>query len=222
MKALILAAGFGSRLAPLTDNCPKSFVKVCGKPIIVKQIENTDTGSIEVVETEVVRQVVSKETADKVKNMMLSVVTDGTGKRAQVAGYSIGGKSGTSEPRPDKKEEGYAASFIAASPIENTQLVVLFTLYGLQESADHQGGQVAAPFVSKILSETLPYLGIESTAATEEVIESTNSLITEEGRSTTSPAAIRLYTFAGNILIFAISILRVYFFFQIQLHIHIY
>lgn len=179
----LATTSFGQRfeISPLQLVTAISAICNDGKlvePKIVKQIENTDTGSIEVIETEVVRQVVSKETADKVKNMMLSVVTDGTGKRAQVAGYSIGGKSGTSEPRPDKKEEGYAASFIAASPIENTQLVVLFTLYGLQENADHQGGQVAAPFVSKILSETLPYLGIESTAATEEVIESTNSLIT--------------------------------------------
>ena len=137
------------------------------KPKIVKQIENTDTGSIEVIDTEVIRQVISKETADKVKNMMLSVVTDGTGRSAQILGYSIGGKSGTSEPRPDKKEEGYVASFLAASPIENTRVVVLLAIYGLQESADHQGGQVAAPIVSQILSEVLPYLGIESTATTE-------------------------------------------------------
>ncbi len=137
------------------------------KPKIVKQVKNTDTGSVEVVDTEIIRQVVSKDTADKVKNMMLSVVTDGTGRSAKVAGYSIGGKSGTSEPRPDKKEEGYVASFLAASPIENTQVVVLFALYGLNESADHQGGQVAAPFVSQILSEILPYLGIESTENSE-------------------------------------------------------
>lgn len=148
------------------------------KPKIVKQVENTDTGSIEVVETEVVRQVISKETADSVKNMMLSVVTDGTGRSAQVAGYSIGGKSGTSEPRPDKEEEGYVASFIAASPIENTQVVVLFALYGLQESADHQGGQVAAPFVSQILSEILPYLGIESTENSETTTEIDETLRT--------------------------------------------
>lgn len=148
------------------------------KPKIVKQVENTDTGSIEVVETEVVRQVISKETADSVKNMMLSVVTDGTGRSSQVAGYSIGGKSGTSEPRPDKKEEGYVASFIAASPIENTQVVVLFALYGLQESADHQGGQVAAPFVSQILSEILPYLGIESTENSETTTEIDETLRT--------------------------------------------
>lgn len=148
------------------------------KPQIVKQVENTDTGSIEIVGTEVVRQVVSKETADKVKNMMLSVVTDGTGRSAKVAGYSIGGKSGTSEPRPDKKDEGYVASFIAASPIENTQVVVLLALYGLQESADHQGGQVAAPFVSQILSEILPYIGIESTENSETTTEIDESLRT--------------------------------------------
>lgn len=138
------------------------------EPKIVKQIENTDTGSIEVIETKRVRQVISKETADSVKNMMLSVVTDGTGRNARVAGYSIGGKSGTSEPRANHEEEGYVASFIAASPIENTQVVVLFALYGLQDYANHQGGQVAAPYVRQILSEVLPYLGIESTETVEE------------------------------------------------------
>ena len=148
------------------------------KPKVVKQVENTDTGSIEVVETEIVRQVISKETADNVKNMMLSVVTDGTGRSSRVAGYSIGGKSGTSEPRPDKKEEGYVASFIAASPIENTQVVVLFALYGLNENADHQGGQVAAPFVSQILSEILPHLGIESTENSETTQKIDDSLRT--------------------------------------------
>lgn len=179
----LATTSFGQRfeISPLQLVTAISAICNDGKlvePKIVKQIENTDTGSIEVIETEVVRQVISKETADKVKNMMLSVVTDGTGKRAQVAGYSIGGKSGTSEPRSDKEEEGYAASFIAASPIENTQVVVLFTLYGLQSSAAHQGGQVAAPFVSKILTKTLPYLGIESTATAEEELQTTNSLIT--------------------------------------------
>ena len=179
----LATTSFGQRfeISPLQLVTAISAICNDGKlvePKIVKQIENTDTGSIEVIETEVIRQVISKETADKVKNMMQSVVTDGTGKRAQVAGYSIGGKSGTSEPRPDRVQDGYAASFIAASPIENTQVVVLFTLYGLQGNADHQGGQVAAPFVSKILTETLPYLGIESTATAEEELQSINSLIT--------------------------------------------
>ena len=137
------------------------------EPKIVKQIENTDTGSIDVVETTKIRQVISKDTADKVKNMMLSVVTDGTGRNAKVAGYSIGGKSGTSEPKENHKEEGYVASFIAASPIENTQVVVLVALYGLSESADHQGGQVAGPVAAQILSEVLPYLGIESSETPE-------------------------------------------------------
>lgn len=138
------------------------------EPKIVKQIENTDTGSVEVVETKKIRQVISKETADSVKDMMLSVVTDGTGRNAKIAGYSIGGKSGTSEPRANREEDGYVASFIAASPIENTQVVVLGVLYGLQDYASHQGGQVVAPYVRQILSEVLPYLGIESTETVEE------------------------------------------------------
>ena len=92
---------------------------------------------------------------------MESVVIDGTGKHAKVEGYSIGGKSGTSEPTEDKKEEGYVASFIAISPIENTQVVCLVIVYGLTGD-NHQGGQVAGPVAAQILSEVLPIMGVTS------------------------------------------------------------
>ncbi len=146
------------------------------EPKIVKQVKNTDTGSIEVIETEKVRQVISKDTADKIKNMMLSVVENGTGRNARVEGYSIGGKSGTSEPKPNHEEDGYVASFVAVSPIENTQVVVLFALYGLPKEVDHQGGQVAAPFTAKILSEVLPILGIDSTETPDTITTSNSGL----------------------------------------------
>ena len=132
------------------------------KPKIVKQIENTDTKSIEVIETEQIRQVISKSTSGKVKDMMQSVVTDGTGKHAAIEGYSIGGKSGTSEPRQGHEEDGYVASFIGISPIENTQVVCLVTLYGIKDPEHHQGGQQAGPVVSQILTEILPILGVTS------------------------------------------------------------
>ena len=132
------------------------------KPKIVNKIENTDTGSVEVVETQRIRQVISKTTADQIKNMMQSVVTDGTGKHAAVSGYSIGGKSGTSEPPVGRESDGYVASFVAISPIENTQVVLLVAVYGLQEYQNHQGGQTAGPVASQILSEVLPYMGVTS------------------------------------------------------------
>ena len=137
------------------------------KPKIVKQIENTDTGSIEVVETEKIRQVISKKTASDVKDMMQSVVEDGTGRQAKIEGYSIGGKSGTSEPTIANQSDGYVASFIAISPIENTQVVCLVAVYGLQEQANHQGGQIAGPIAHKIFSQILPILGITSSTTPE-------------------------------------------------------
>ena len=139
------------------------------KPKIVKQIENTDTKSIEVVETKRIRQVISKSTSEKIKNMMQSVVTDGTGRHAAVPGYSIGGKSGTSEPRVGHEEDGYVASFIAISPIENTQVVCLVALYGIKDPEHHQGGQQAGPYASLILKEVLPLLGVTSESNEENI-----------------------------------------------------
>ena len=140
------------------------------KPRIVNKIENTDENSIETVEVEEVRQVISLDTSQKMKNMMQSVVTDGTGRYAKVEGYSVGGKSGTSEPPVGKPEEGYVASFIAISPIENTQVVVLVILYD-PHGDSHQGGQTAGPVAGQILSEVLPILGIPSDATETANIE---------------------------------------------------
>lgn len=129
------------------------------KPQIVKSMTNTDTGEVTDFDKKVVRQVISSKTADKIKSMMESVVTDGTGQNAKVEGYSIGGKSGTSEPIAGNEEAGYTSSFAAITPIENTQVVILVTLYDPQ-GGSHQGGQTAAPVVSNILSKILPYLGL--------------------------------------------------------------
>ncbi len=130
------------------------------KPKIVKSMTNTDTGETTNFETTKIRQVLSSQTANQVKSMMKSVVTDGTGKNAQVQGYSIGGKSGTSEPVVGDTSSGYTTSFAAISPIENTQVAILVTLYD-PKGDSHQGGQTAAPVVSNILSEVLPAMGIE-------------------------------------------------------------
>ena len=135
------------------------------QPRIVKSIENTDTGTITTVEPKSVRQVVSAETAEQVRSMMESVVVEGGGKYGQVAGYSIGGKTGTSEPSPGKEEEGNVASFLAIAPVENTKVSVLLTLYGPNESNNY-GGQIAAPVVAQVLSEVLPYLEIPSNNST--------------------------------------------------------
>lgn len=132
------------------------------KPRIVKEITNTDTGAVTTVDTEEVRQVISSETATKIKSMMESVVETGTGKRGSVAGYTVGGKTGTSEPISGKEDtDGYVASYVAISPVEDTQIVLLLTLYK-PPTDNHQGGTLAGPVVSQMLSEILPYLEIPS------------------------------------------------------------
>ena len=145
-------------------------------PHIVKSIENTDTGTITNIETKVERQVISKDTSDKMKSIMKDVVEVGGGTYAHVQGYTIGGKTGTSEPDPNHKENGYVSSFLAIAPVENTKLVVLLTLYAPQ-TKNYYGGKIAAPVVSQILSEVLPYMNIPSNdiaTAKEDLISTPN------------------------------------------------
>ena len=166
------------------------------KPNIIKSITNTDTGAVTETEPTEVRQVISKSTAEQIKSMMESVVLEGTGKNVQVSGYSIGGKSGTSEPTEANKDDGYVSSFVAISPIEDTQVVILLTLYDPQNKEyGYQGGSVAAPTVSQMLSEILPYLGIPSDTTDN---TNTDNLITvPDIRNKTVTEAKKLLTDAG-------------------------
>ena len=141
------------------------------QPQIVDHITNTDTGEVTTFSTTETRQVFSKETADKVASMMESVVEIGTGKKVKyddsikesMSGYSIGGKTGTSEPiNGNSNGDGYVASFLAISPVENTKIVLLVILKNPGEGVNHNGGQIAAPTAGKMLSEILPYMGIEN------------------------------------------------------------
>ena len=136
------------------------------QPQIVESITNVDTGEITTFEPQKVRQVVSKETADQVASMMEAVVTDGTGHKVKtdiegMAQYSVGGKTGTSEPI-NGSTDGYIASFLAISPVENTKIVLLVILDSPGEGVNHNGGQIAAPTAGNMLKQILPYMGIET------------------------------------------------------------
>lgn len=145
------------------------------QPRIVKEIKNTDTGAVTTIEPTAVRQVISKETSETLLDMLQTVVEDGTGKYAQVKGYTIAGKTGTSEPDANDKEKKYVASFVAISPVESPEVVVLVTLYGPQGKS-HSGGTLAGPVVAQILKEVLPELGIPSDASGNETTVETITL----------------------------------------------
>lgn len=131
------------------------------QPRIAKEIKNTDTGAVMTIEQNKIRQVVSKETAESLLDMLETVVDSGTGSHAQVKGYSVAGKTGTSEPDYSDESAMVVASFAGIAPVESPEVVVLVTLYGPDQDNYH-GSTVAAPVVAQILKEVLPYLGIPS------------------------------------------------------------
>ena len=152
------------------------------RPRIAKEIKNTDTGAITTIEPEKVRQVISKQTSETLLDMLETVVDSGTGRYAQVKGYSIAGKTGTSEPDPSDEDAGYVASFVAISPVESPEIVVLVTLYGPQGEYN-SGSTVAAPVVAQILKEVLPYLGITTDTTEEDEVPETISLPNVENKT---------------------------------------
>lgn len=108
------------------------------QPRIVKQIVDSQTGEKRDVEVKIKGQSISKETSEKVLSMMESVVSEGTGKNAKVAGYRIGGKTGTSEDGVNTNK--YVTSFLGVAPIDDPEVVLLVTLYNPTGEGGHQGG----------------------------------------------------------------------------------
>lgn len=162
------------------------------KPRIVKAKIDSKTGEKVEIPVEKEENVISKETANNVLSMMNTVVDVGTGKNAQVKGYSIGGKTGTSEDGVNTNK--YVTSFVGVAPIEDPQIVLLVTLYNPTGEGGHQGGGVAAPIGGQLFSEILPYIDAQKNeeAETIEDIEVPNveGLTIEEARKTLKDAGL--------------------------------
>ncbi len=140
------------------------------QPRIVKQIINTETGEVKNIEPIKGERVISEDTSKKVLSMMESVVADGTGRNGKIAGYSVGGKTGTSEDGVNTNK--YIASFVGVTPVSNPELVILVVLNNPTGEGGHGGGGVATPVASKILTEVLSYLEVAKDQVSEEDIKS--------------------------------------------------
>lgn len=140
------------------------------EPYIVSEIVDADGNTVMKAEPTVVRQTISKETSDTMRTLIESVVTEGTAKNAQVAGFSIGGKTGTSEKIDVFDENGQRVqdkivSFVGIAPMNDPEYIVLVALdTPSRETGIYiSGGVMAAPTVGAVMADILPYLGVKRT-----------------------------------------------------------
>ena len=161
------------------------------EPYIVSQVVDGEGKILLSQEPTVVRKTISEETSRTMCGLMETVVTEGTAKNAQVAGYSIGGKTGTSEKIDVFDENGQRVldkivSFVGVAPMGNPEYIVLVALdTPSRETGIYiSGGVMAAPTVGTVLSDILPYLGVPKSA--EEgyaVLDDLTGLSPEEARA---------------------------------------
>ncbi len=138
------------------------------EPYIVSEVIDADGKTVLKQEPTVVRQVISQETSKTMCTLLQSVVTEGTAKNAQVAGFAIGGKTGTSEKIDVFDENGQRVldkivSFVGIAPMDDPQYIVLVALDTPSRSTGIyiSGGVMAAPTVGAVMADILPYLGVQ-------------------------------------------------------------
>ena len=142
------------------------------KPYIVGKIEDPDGNLVKETEPEVVRQVISEETAREVWAVLETVVSSGTGKQGQIEGYKVCGKTGTAEKVA--AGGGYSSarvvSFAGFAPAENPQIACIVIV---DEPNDAHGGSTAGPVFQRIMEDSLRYLEVpkDVTVAPKATIE---------------------------------------------------
>lgn len=134
------------------------------QPHVVKQVVDSEGNVKKTIGTTVKRQVISEETSKTLAQLLEGVVSVGSGKNAYVAGYRVGGKTGTSQKlakeQSDPNTKYRISSFCGIAPADNPQIVVLIML-DEPHGANIYGGTIAAPVAGKIFADVLPYLGVE-------------------------------------------------------------
>ena len=138
-------------------------------PYVVDQILDDDGNIVSQHDSTPVRQVISEETSAKVRQCLEYVVAQGTGKNGQVAGYRIGGKTGTA----DKTGTGdVVVSFMCFAPADDPQVIMLITMDTPSRTTGTyvSGGNMVAPTASQVMGEILPYLGIEPDYTADQLV----------------------------------------------------
>ena len=145
------------------------------EPYIVSEIVDPEGNTVMQAEPTAVRRTISQETSDTMRELIASVVSEGTAKNAKVAGFSIGGKTGTSEKIDVFDENGQRVqdkivSFVGIAPMDDPEYIVLVALDtpSRQTGIYISGGVMAAPTVGAVLGDILPYLGVERHFSPEE------------------------------------------------------
>jgi len=146
------------------------------EPYIVSEIVDPEGNTVMQAEPTAVRRTISQQTSDTMRELIASVVSEGTAKNARVAGFSIGGKTGTSEKIDVFDENGQRVqdkivSFVGIAPMDDPEYIVLAALDtpSRQTGIYISGGVMAAPTVGAVLGDILPYLGVERHFSPEEI-----------------------------------------------------
>ena len=138
-------------------------------PYLVERIADSDGNVTYRHDNTPVRQVISEQTSATVRECLEYVVASGTGKNGQVAGYRIGGKTGTA----DKGQTGdVVVSFLCFAPADDPQVIMLITMDTPSRATGTyvSGGNMVAPTASTVMAEILPYLGVEPSYSAEELL----------------------------------------------------
>ncbi|MDD5955042.1 MAG: penicillin-binding transpeptidase domain-containing protein [Firmicutes bacterium] len=138
------------------------------EPYLVSEVVDAEGNTVLKQEPTVVRRTIREETSDTMRTLIRSVVEEGTAKNAQVAGFSIGGKTGTSEKIDVFDENGQRVldkivSFVGIAPMEDPEYIVLVALDTPSRATGIyiSGGVMAAPTVGAVMADILPYLGVQ-------------------------------------------------------------
>lgn len=154
--------GQSSKITPIQMATAVAAVVNGGKrmqPYLVERITDAEGRLVHETTPTVVRQVISEKTSAAMRTMMEQVVLQGGGKNAYVAGFRVGGKSGTSQKLDSADEHARIASFVGVAPINDPRVVVLVCL-DEPHTFSTAGGTLSAPVVASVLADTLDYLGV--------------------------------------------------------------
>lgn len=167
--------GQSNKITPIQLITAVSAVANGGKlvqPHIVKEEVDSSGNVVKTFGTTVKRQVISAETSTRMCKIMENEVNEGTGRNAYVAGYRIGGKTGTSQKLDQKDSKSLITSFVGIAPADDPQYALLIMCDDPHASVIF-ASTTAAPAASKVFSEILPYLGVEAkyTAAEEKSLD---------------------------------------------------